>query len=127
MPTFVNSLPRTPSNLNGNLNGGLNKKVEFSSFFAYFGLDPALRLHKTFEGPMIILRKFNIQVIIYLNDFLILGRTLKDVIMRRYTMIFLFQNLNFVINIKKVNSAKYMEILGMVIDSVGMTLSMQNS
>ena len=76
---------------------------------------------------MIILRKFNIQVIIYLNDFLILGRTLKDVIMRRYTMIFLFQNLNFVINIKKVNSAKYMEILGMVIDSVGMTLSMQNS
>lgn len=76
---------------------------------------------------MIILRKFNIQVIIYLNDFLILGRTLKDVIMRRYTMIFLFQNLNFVINIKKVNSVKYMEILGMVIDSVGMTLSMQNS
>ena len=76
---------------------------------------------------MIILRKFNIQVIIYLNDFLILGRTLKDVIMRRYTMIFLFQNLNFVINIKKVNSAKYMEILGMVIDSVGITLSMQNS
>ena len=48
-------------------------------------------------------------VIIYLDGFLILRRTLDDVIRSRDTIIFPLKHLNFVMNMKKVYSATYNE------------------
>ena len=49
------------------------------------------------------------RVIIYLDGFLILRRTLDDVIRSRDTIIFPLKHLNFVMNMKKVYSATYNE------------------
>ena len=49
------------------------------------------------------------RVIIYLDGFLILRRTLDDVIRSRDTIIFPLKHLNFVMNMKKVYSATYSE------------------
>ena len=63
----------------------------------YFGLgsEPGLKKKK--------------RVIIYLDGFLILRRTLDDVIRSKDTIIFPLKRLNFVMNIKKVYSATYNE------------------
>ena len=55
------------------------------------------------------LKKKKKRVIIYLDGFLILRRTLDDVIRSKDTIIFPLKRLNFVMNIKKVYSATYNE------------------
>ena len=65
------------------------------------GLGPAPRLFKKLiKAPVSIFRKLYIKIIVYLDDFLILGKTLEETILSRDT-IYLLQNLGFVINLKK--------------------------
>ena len=92
-----------------------------------FGFGPAPRLFtKSVKVPVSILRKLYIRIIVYLDDFLILGKTLEETILSRDTVIYLLQNLGFVINLKKavLHPTQRTEFLGMIIDSVEMTVSL---
>ena len=67
-----------------------------------FGLGPAPRVFtKLLKIPISLLRKINIRVIIYLDDMLILSYTIREAHMSQDTVIYLLQNLGFIINIKK--------------------------
>lgn len=65
-------------------------------------------------------------MIIYLDNFLILGRILEDVIMSRDTVNLLLENPGFFINIKKLilQPTKNLEYLRMVTGSLEMALSL---
>ena len=68
-----------------------------------------------------------IRIIVYLNDFLILGKTLEETILSRDTVIYLLQNLGFLINLKKSvlhPTPQRIKFLGMITDSVEMTMSL---
>ena len=55
-----------------------------------FGLRPAPRMFtKLLKVPMTILRKINIKIIIYLEDMLLIGHSLEEIIMSRETVTFL--------------------------------------
>ena len=56
---------------------------------------------------------------------LVMAQTLKEILQAKETLIFLLQNLGFVINIKKsqLTPVKEIEFLGLVINSVNMTLA----
>ena len=81
-------------------------RFEWEGFLYQFlcmclGLGPAPRLFtKLIKVPVSIFRKLYIKIIVYLDDFLILGKTLEETIISRDT-IYLLQNLGFVINLKK--------------------------
>ena len=66
-----------------------------------FGLDPSPRLYtKLIKVPVLILCKLHIRVTVYLDDFLILGKTLQGTILSIDTMIYLLQDLGFRLNFK---------------------------
>ena len=90
-----------------------------------FGLGPAPRVF-TKLLKLSLLRKINIRVIIYLDDMLILSHTIREAHMSRDTVIYLLQNLGFIINVKKsiLHPCQKIEFLGMEIDSIKMTLSL---
>ena len=59
-----------------------------------FGLGPAPRiLTKLLKVPIALLRQVNIRIIIYLDDMLLIGSTLPEILMARDTLIFLLQHL----------------------------------
>ena len=92
-----------------------------------FGLGPAPRLFtKLITVPVSILCKFYIRIIVYLNDFLILRKTLEETILSRDTVIYLLQNLGFVINLKKsvLYPTQRIKFLGMITDPVEMAVSL---
>ena len=92
-----------------------------------FGLGLAPRVFtKLLKIPISFLRKINIRVIIYLDDMLILSHTIREAHMSRDTVIYLLQNLGFIINVKKsiLHPCQKIEFLGMEIDSIKMTLSL---
>ena len=92
-----------------------------------FGLGPAPRLFaKLIKAPLSILHKLYIRIIAYLDDFVILGKTLEETVLSRDTVVCLLQNLGFVINLKKsvLHPTQRTEFLGMIIDSVEMTVSL---
>ena len=70
--------------------------------------------HKTFEIPIALLRRINIRLIIFLNTLLVVGKTVEETKMNRDTMVFLLQNLGFVINMKKsqLEPVQVIEFLG---------------
>ena len=71
-----------------------------SEFLLRFGLCPAPRLStKLMKMPVSILRKLYIRIIVYLDDF-ILGKISEEAILGRDTVIYLLQNLGFVIHLK---------------------------
>ena len=78
------------------------------------------------QPPVSILCKLYVRIIVYFDDFLILGETLEEVILTRDTAIYLIQNLGFVINLKKsvLHPTQRTEFLRMIIDSVKMTVSL---
>ena len=90
------------------------------------GLRPAPRIFtKLLKVPIALLRRVNIRIIIYLDDMLLMGRTLPEILMARDTLIFLLQHLGFVINLKKsvLHPVKQIEFLGLVIDTEKMTFA----
>ena len=92
-----------------------------------FGLGPAPRLFtKLMKVPMSILRKLGIRLIIYLDDILIFGSSQEEIEMARDTTLYLLENLGFVINQAKsvLSPSTVMEFLGVVINSVTLTMSL---
>ena len=82
-----------------------------------FGLGPAPMIFS--KVPIALLRRLNIPLVIYLDDILLMRRTLEEVLMSRDTLIFLLQHLGFVINLKKsvMKSPQQIEFLGLKIDT----------
>ena len=89
-----------------------------------FGLGSApLIFTKLMKVPISLLRCLSICLIIYLDDMLIMARSVQELIFHRDTVIYLLQNLGFVLNLKKsvLEPSQKMEFLGMVIDSMKST------
>ena len=64
-----------------------------------FGLGPCPRIFtKLLEVPITILRRLNIRLIIYIDDMLIMGSSMLEILMARDTVISLLEALGFVIN-----------------------------
>ena len=63
-----------------------------------------------------------VKITAYLDDFIILGKTLDETLLSRDTVIYLLHNLGYVINLKKsvLHPTQRIEFLG-IIDSVEMT------
>lgn len=67
-----------------------------------FGLGPAPRVFtKLPKVPITILRKINIRIVINIDDMLIFAQTSQETEAARNTVLFLLQNLGFVINWEK--------------------------
>ena len=76
-----------------------------------FGLGPApLIFTKLLKTPIALLRRVNIKVIIFFDDMLVMAQTLKEILKAKETLIFLLQNLSFVINFKKSQQTPMKEI-----------------
>ena len=92
-----------------------------------FGLGPAPRIFtKLLKISVSVLRRLNILSIIYLDDMLLIGHTVEETLMTRDTVIFLLQQLGFVLNLKKsvLTPTRRIEFLGVTVDSLIMTLSL---
>ena len=92
-----------------------------------FGLESVPRnFTKLLKVPIALLRHVNIRIIIYLDDMLLNGRTLPEILVARDTLIFLLQHLGFMINFKKLllRPVKQIEFLGLVIDTKKMTFAL---
>ena len=68
----------------------------------------------------------NITIAIYLDDMLLLGRSIKDVLIAIDMVIFLLQHLGFVINLIKsiLTPSQKIEFLGLLVDSLNISLSL---
>jgi len=91
-----------------------------------FGLGPTPKVFtKLMKVPIALLRKLDIRLIIFLDNILIMVSTKEDILMAKDTLVFLLQNLGFIINSKKsvFNPTQTLQFLGMEINSVEMILS----
>ena len=68
----------------------------------------------------------NIRIVIYLDDMLLLGRLIKEVLIATDTAFFSLQHLGFIINLKKsiLTPQQKIEFLGLLVDSLNMSLSL---
>ena len=92
-----------------------------------FGLGPAPRIFtKLMKVPISILRKSGIKIIIYLDDMLIIGSSLEEILKARDTTLFLLEALGFTINQPKssLTPSHKCEFLGMIIDSLMMVIAL---
>ena len=90
-----------------------------------FALRPAPRIFKKLlKMLMPLLRKINIRIIIYLDDMLIMGQTMGEILMSRKTVTFLLQHLGFVLNLEKsiLNPVQEIYFLGVTISSLKMSV-----
>ena len=114
------------------LNQNLRKLVEFlwkgtlyDFIYIYFGPVPAPQVFtKLLKTPVSLQRKLIIGVIIYLDNKLNLSHTIKETYMSQDTVMYLLQDLGFVINTKKpiLHLWQKLEFLGMEIHSIKMNL-----
>ena len=76
--------------------------------------------------PISLIRRLNIRIIIYLDDILLLGRSIKEILIATDKVISLLQHLGFVINLKKsiLTPQQKGELLGLPVDSLNMSLSL---
>ena len=81
---------------------------------------------KLLKIPLALLRRINVRIIIFLDDMSVMAQTLKEISQAKETLIFLLQKLSFVINLKmsQLTPVKEIEFLGLVINSVSMTLAL---
>ena len=71
----------------------------YESLCLCFGLRPAPRIFtKLIKIPALVLRHLNIPIKIYLDDMLLIDHTIEEPLMARDTVIFLLQQLGFVLN-----------------------------
>ena len=92
-----------------------------------FGLGPGPRLFtKLLKIPIGFLRKLKIRLIIYIDDILIMGADLAEILMARDSVLAVLQSLGFIINLKKsvLVPSSTMEFLGFLANSVDMTLTL---
>ena len=101
----------------------------YKSLCLCFSLGPVLRIFtKILRVPISIIRIaiLNITIAIYLDDMLLLGRSIKDVLIATDMVIFLLQHLGFVINLIKsiLTPSQKIEFLGLLVDSLNISLSL---
>ena len=99
-----------------------NGRVPCTYLCLRFGLRPAPTLFtKLVNMPVSVLCKLYIGTLVYLDNFLILGKTLEETTLSRETA-----NLGFVINLKKsvLHPTQRIEFLGVIAVSVEMTVSL---
>ncbi len=99
----------------------------YEFLFLCFGLGPAPRLFtKLLKVPIALIRRLNMRIIIYLEDMLLMSRSVEELLIAQDTLIFLLQLLGFVINQKKslLSPVQEEEFLGMEINSIKMTLTL---
>ena len=98
------------------------KLYEFSCLC--FGLSSAPRLFtKLMKMPISVLKKLCIRIMTYLDDMLLKGATLKELITAPDTPICLLQSLGFLINIRKPIET-HIEFLGLPVNFQDMTFSL---
>ena len=99
-------------------------RIPLSVFWTWSSPKAVCKINKS--ATLSILHKLYIRIIAYLDDFVILGKTLEETVLSRDTVVCLLQNLGFVINLKKsvLHPTQRTEFLGMIIDSVEMTVSL---
>ena len=86
-------------------------------------------IHKIIKGSNLSSETSDdITVIIYLNDLLILGKSISEILTARDSVIFLLQHLGFVRSLKKcvLDPVREIELLGLILNSHAMTLSLPN-
>ena len=86
-------------------------------------------IHKIIKGSNLSSETSDdITVIIYLDDLLILGKSMSEILTARDSVIFLLQHLGFVISLKKcvLDPVQEIELLGLILNSHAMTLSLPN-
>ena len=66
----------------------------------------------------------NIRIVIYLDDMLLRGNSVKEILIGTDTVVFLLQHLGFVINLKKsiLTPQQKIVLLGLLVDSLNMSL-----
>ena len=81
---------------------------------------------KLLQIPITLIKRNNVRIIIFLDDMLVMVEMLNEVLQAKETLIFLLQNLGFVINSKNSQLIPVKEItfLGLAIKSVNMTLTL---
>ena len=92
-----------------------------------FGLALApLVFTKLMKNPITVIRRLNWRIIIYLDDILIMAGSKQELLILKDTLIFLLQNLGFVINFKKsvLDSCHVLKFLGLEIDSLTMRVKL---
>ena len=91
-----------------------------------FGLGPGPKIFtKMMKVPVTLLRKLKIRLIIYIDDMLLLGATMEEILTARDTALHLLRSLGLVINMEKsiLEPSRLMEFLGVMVNSRKMTLS----
>ncbi|CAB3993566.1 reverse transcriptase [Paramuricea clavata] len=92
-----------------------------------FGLAPAPLLFTKLLKPVVsLLRRLGLRMIIYLDDIIVLNQTQEGILRDRDSVLWLLQNLGFVINWEKsvLQPSHTMEYLGFVINSLELKLSL---
>ena len=92
-----------------------------------FGLSSAPRVFtKIMKVVVAYLRERGIRLIIYLDDILIMCHSLIEAQQHRDLVIRLLESLGFIVNLEKsvLNPSQIMEYLGMVVNSINMSLSL---
>ena len=90
-----------------------------------FGVGPGPRIFtKLLKVPLTILRRLMIEIVAYLDDLLIIEKTMEGAIRARDTVLFLLRRLSFTINWEKsvLQPTQEVEFLGMMINSARMEI-----
>ena len=101
----------------------LCKSSLYKFLYFCFGLTSAhLILKKQLKVPIALPYRPNIGLIIYLDDIIIMVRTLQELIFHRDTVIYPLQNLGFALDLKKsvLEPSQAIEFIVVIIDSVKM-------
>ena len=86
-----------------------------------FGLSSAPRVFTKLLKPVAaLLRRIGVRILVYLDDILLLNQSRSELEKDKHSLIFILQNLGFVINWKKsmIVPCHRIEYLGMIVDSV---------
>ena len=72
------------------------------------------------------MRKLNVRLIIFLDDILLMAASVRELTLARDTLIYLLQNLGFLINIKKsvLQPCQTIQFLGTEINSIDMAITL---
>ena len=95
------------------------------NLYELLGLGPApIIFIKLMKIPITLVRRLSVRLIIYLDDISVMGSSLEEIMMSRDTLIFVLQNLGFVINFQKsvLNPSHQIQFLGEEIDSLSMSV-----
>ena len=86
-----------------------------------FGLGPAPRkFTKLLKVVVSMLRKLNVRLVIYIDDIILIGSTIEELVQSRDTTLFILQALGFTINWRNsvLDPSQLLEFLGVLIGSI---------